>query len=45
MPLKKGSSNKTRSENIKREVQAGKPLKQAEAIGYAEQRRAKRGKK
>lgn len=42
MPLKKGSSNKTRSENIKKEVEAGKPVKQAAAIGYAVQREAKK---
>lgn len=45
MPLKKGTSNKTRESNIKREIAAGKSPKQAVAIGYAEQRRAKKGKK
>jgi hypothetical protein len=45
MPLKKGTSNKTRSENIATEIRAGKPKKQAIAIGYAVQRRAKGGKK
>lgn len=45
MPLEKGSSNKTRQKNIKKEIAAGKPLKQAVAIGYSEQRRSKRGKK
>lgn len=38
MPLKHGTSDKTRQENIKREIEAGKPIKQAVAIGYAEQR-------
>jgi len=41
MPLKKGKSNKTRQENIKKEIDSGKPIKQAVAIGYAEQRKAK----
>ena len=41
MPLVKSASNKARSENIKREIQAGKPPKQAAAIGYSVQRQAK----
>jgi len=40
MPLKKGTSDKTRSANIKKEIEAGKKPKQAEAIGYAVQREA-----
>lgn len=32
MPLRKGKSNKVISENIKTEIQAGKPKKQAIAI-------------
>jgi hypothetical protein len=40
MPLIKSTSNKARSKNIATEVKAGKPPKQAAAIGYAVQRRA-----
>jgi hypothetical protein len=45
MPLKSGTSNKTRQANIKKEIAAGKPIKQAVAIGYAVQRRSKSKKK
>ena len=38
MPLRKGTSDKTRSANIAKEIKAGKKPKQAEAIGYAVQR-------
>lgn len=41
MPLIQGKSDKTRQENIKKEIAAGKPVKQAVAIGYAKQREAK----
>lgn len=40
MPLKKGTSNATREENIKREIEAGKDPRQAVAIGYSVQREA-----
>jgi hypothetical protein len=40
MPLIKSSSKKARQANIKAEIDAGKPVKQAVAIGYSEQRRA-----
>lgn len=44
MPLKKGKSDKTRGENIATERRAGKPAKQAEAIAYSVQRKAKKAK-
>ena len=40
MPLKKATSDKARQANIKKEIAAGKPPKQAVAIGYAVQREA-----
>lgn len=42
MPLFKGSSNKAREANVKTEIAAGRPVKQAVAIAYSEQRRAKK---
>jgi len=45
MPLKKSTSAKAFKENIKTEVKAGKPVKQAVAIAYAEKNAAKKGKK
>ena len=47
MPLVKGKKAKTRkgfSENVEREMHAGKPQKQAVAIAYSEARESKRGK-
>ena len=41
MPLKKGSSRKTVSANIEREIAAGKPQKQAVAIALSVARRSK----
>lgn len=42
MPLKQGPSDKTRSENIAIEIDAGKPPKQAAAIAYQQQRDSKK---
>lgn len=38
MPLSSGTSNEARNKNIETEIHAGKPIKQAVAIGYAKQR-------
>lgn len=38
MPLSTGTSNKSREENVKREIAAGKDPKQAVAIAYSKQR-------
>ena len=40
MPLVKSASKKAVSENIKREMAAGKPQKQAVAIAYSVKREA-----
>jgi hypothetical protein len=40
MPLKKGSSRKTMSANIRTEIAAGKPQKQAVAIAYSVARKS-----
>jgi hypothetical protein len=40
MPLKTSSSPKAFSSNVKAEVKAGKPVKQAVAIAYSKKREA-----
>lgn len=45
MPLKKSASKKALRQNIAAEVRAGKPPKQAAAIGYSVQREAKKKKR
>lgn len=48
MPLVKGKAAKSKkgfSTNVKREIEAGKPQKQAVAIAYAQARGKKKAKK
>ena len=42
MPLSKGKSQSAFKKNVRAEVKAGKPVKQAVAIAYSEQRKAKK---
>jgi hypothetical protein len=44
MPLKTGTSPKTFSSNVRAEVKAGKPVRQAVAIAYSKKREAQRKK-
>ena len=45
MPLKKSTSKAAFKSNIRAEVNAGKPVKQAVAIAYATKRQAAKKKK
>ena len=45
MPLKQSTSKKAFQQNIRTEIKAGKPQKQAVAIAYSVQRKAKSKKK
>ena len=45
MPLKKGSSRKVVSQNIRTEMHAGKPQKQAIAIAMSKAKKKKKKKK
>jgi len=44
MPLKKSTSKEAFRKNVKAEMAAGKPQKQAVAIAYSVKRKAKKGK-
>lgn len=45
MPLVKSGSKKARQQNIKTEIAAGKPIKQAVAIAYSVARKSGKGRK
>ncbi len=45
MPLKKSTSKQAFEQNVKAEVKAGKPVKQAVAIAYSEKRAAEKKSK
>lgn len=45
MPLKTGTSRKTLQSNIKTEIKAGRPPKQAAAIAYKKQRQSRAKKR
>jgi len=45
MPLKKSASDKAFTENLRKELGAGKPQKQALAIAYSVKRKAQAAKR
>lgn len=45
MPLKKSKGKAAFKDNVRAEVNAGKPVKQAVAIAFSVKRKAKKGKK
>jgi len=45
MPLKSGTDKKTFSINVRKEVDAGKPVKQAVAIAYSKKKESEKKKK
>lgn len=45
MPLRRGTSKEVVKENIKKEIAAGKPQKQAIAIALSKKRESLKGKK
>lgn len=45
MPLKSGKSKSVFQHNIRKEVEAGRPVKQAVAIAYAKRREAQKRRK
>jgi hypothetical protein len=45
MPLKSGTGKSIFESNVKTEIEAGKPPKQAVAIAYAKKRQTKKGSK